>query len=151
MDNLPVAQADALLRFKYRKASAPPLRGAGQAAPMPGTSAITKMDPRLIDYIYETTFSSAPLPPLPPAPVGLETARAMIFNLPEFKAALDRVAYTEDLQTRAVSLLEGMARCRLCGSNNTTVTVRQMHSSDEAPTMMLYCGSCHHRTNQTGE
>lgn len=114
----------------------------------------TPMDSRLTDYIYEVVFSSAPAPPsqgLGGKGPSLDESRKIIFTLPDFKSAVDQVAYTEDLLTRAVSLLEGMTRCRLCGSNNTTVATRQMHSSDEAPTMMLYCGSCHHRTTQTGE
>lgn len=110
-------------------------------------------DPRLLDYMYESTFSATPPDAVtsPTTAPSLDITRDIVFALPDFKPAADRVAYSEDLLTRAVSLLEGMTRCRLCGSNNTTFTVRQMHSSDEAPTMMLYCGSCHHRTNQTGE
>lgn len=109
-----------------------------------------KADTRLTDFIYEVVFSH--LSSLPAeGNMNLDEARGLIFTLSDFKAAVDRVAYSEDLLTRAVSLLEGVTRCRLCGSNNTTLSVRQMHSSDEAPTMMLYCGSCHHRTNQTGE
>lgn len=129
------------------------LAPAGQKSPM--TASVANLDPRLSDYIYENTFSDQPAPTpvgsVPIQPISLEAARGLIFDLPAFKTAAGRVAYNEDLLTRAVSLLEGMTRCRLCGSNNTTFTVRQMHSSDEAPTMMLYCGSCHHRTNQTGE
>lgn len=113
-----------------------------------------KTDPRLLDYIYEVVFSMAAAPPsqgLGGQNPSLDAARDMLFSLPDFKAAANRVAYSEDLLTRAVSLLEGMTRCRLCGSNNTTFTTRQMHSSDEAPTSMIYCASCGHHTTQTGE
>lgn len=110
-----------------------------------------KTDPRLLDYIYEVVFSMATSPPGEGQQQSLDAARGLIFTLPDFKAAANRVAYSEDLLTRAVSLLEGITRCRLCGSNNTTFTTRQMHSSDEAPTPMIYCASCGHRTTQTGE
>lgn len=140
-------RVEAARRFSARR------QGSGTPPPVPiGTT----VDPRLLDYMYENTFAPGDLPPAAArgprqGPANLDSVRAAIFALPDFAPAADRVAYSEDLLTRAVSLLEGMARCRLCGSNNTTVTVRQMHSSDEAPTMLLYCGSCHHRTTQTGE
>ncbi len=117
-------------------------------------SGISCSDPRLIDYIYEVVFSTAAAAPaegLGGREPGLDAIRKLIFTLPNFKTAAERVAHGEDLLTRAVSLLEGLTRCRLCGSNNTTSAPLQMHSSDEAPTMMIYCGSCNHRTNQTGE
>jgi cytochrome c553 len=147
-DKLEAVKNEAIQKF------AKPGLARGVKAPSGAGQAPSKMDPRLLDYIYEVVFSIAAAPPaqgLGGKEPTLEAARGMIFSLPDFKTAADRVAYGEDLLTRAVSLLEGMTRCRLCGSNNTTFTVRQMHSSDEAPTMMLYCGSCHHRTNQTGE
>lgn len=147
------AKVEAVRREALRRFGKP---GAsrGTATPTPATSSMTISDPRLLDYIYEVAFSTAST--VPASGLGghepsLDAVRGLIFSLPDFKVAAERVAYSEDLITRAVSLLEGMTRCRLCGSNNTTFTVRQMHSSDEAPTMMLYCGSCNHRTTQTGE
>lgn len=138
---------------KFSKPGAPrgQLAGGCPSSPQVG---VKKIDPRLVDYVYEVVFSIAAAPPsqgLGGKEPSLDTAPGLVFSLPDFRAAADRVAYSEDLLTRAVSLLEGMARCRVCGSNNTTFTVRQTRSSDEAPTMMIYCGSCQHRTNQTAE
>ncbi len=126
--------------------------GSTSSAPLPKISKIT--DSRLMDYMYEMVFStSSEMIAIDggSVPAPFESARGLIFALPDFKPAVERVAYSEDLLTRAVTLLEGLTRCRLCGSNNTTVTPRQTLSSDEAPTLLLFCGSCHHRTNQTGE
>jgi hypothetical protein len=145
---LALVTAQAITRFSRPGTTRGTARPAGVPRPP------SKTDPRLLDYIYEVVFSLATAPPA--AALGgknpsLDDVRSLVFTLQDFKAAANRVAYSEDLLTRAVSLLEGMSRCRLCGSNNTTLTTRQMHSSDEAPTMMLYCGSCNHHTTQTGE
>lgn len=114
-------------------------------------------DPRLLDYVYETAFTATH-----EKPSSSDTTRKQqkadpkdlrleVFSSDDYKAAADLVAYNEDLVTREVSLLEGVTRCKLCGSNNTTVAMRHTRSSDEAPIMMIYCGSCNHRTNQSGE
>lgn len=137
---------------KFGRPGAP--RGvAGKGEVIPTITLNTK-DPRFLDYVYEVTFSSSEAPPsqgFGGKEPTLEAVRDIIFTLPEFKVAVDRVAYSEDLQTKRDTIEEGLARCRLCGSNNTTSTMRQLHSSDEPPTMILFCASCHHRTTQTGE
>jgi len=107
-------------------------------------------DPRLLDFIYEHVFSAEKIDDEKESN-NLDDVKFAIFALPEFKTAAENVALTEDQITRALSVLEGMVKCRLCGSNNTTFTTRQMHSSDEPPTLLVYCASCHHRTTHTGE
>lgn len=113
-------------------------------------SCASNKDPRILDFIYEHVFSSQKIND-EEGGENLDAARLSIFDLPEFKTAAENVALTEDQITRALSVLEGMVKCRLCGSNNTTFTTRQMHSSDEPPTLLVYCASCHHRTTHTGE
>lgn len=115
---------------------------------------LAKNDPRLLDLIYELSFSENMSDEISMNKVYIRTdgmnltsfIRYIIYKMKVFDKPSHDVDYMIDLMTRAMSSIEGSQKCPKCDSTNTTFTVRQTRSSDEAPTALIFCGSCGYRT-----
>ncbi len=76
--------------------------------------------------------------------------RESILSLRRLEAARTRILEKYDLSVRSTTVMEGNVKCPYCQSTNTTYSLRQTRSADEAPTLILFCESCGRRSTNGG-
>lgn len=112
---------------------------------------------KLNEAVYEMMFSGNAdedlktleyLRKLPPDHIPLSSSllREFILSMFLLKGPRERVLENHDLNVRSNTMMEGNVKCRYCGSSDTIFTLRQTRSSDEAPTLILFCNACGRRS-----